>query len=271
MRMRVCLLGLVTVLLTACGGSPEAPGDAAPAVDESTEDSEVDGGSSEPDGSGQEEPGSEDEADEDVDLAEEDEADEGVDLAEEDDDRETPDTEDAGDVHGADDRLGVALATVAGLVEDDADLYDDHCGPLSAWDNVEAELVGKLDDGSRQDGGWEARGGDLVQFGCGFGWHSQDDEGFGSLAVLVSVYASPAELPAGFEEVSTSAGMPAWAGQGELEDDLVWMSGGPVSAAVTVVGDHELRATSQPDLLEPEELLAVLDAAWEDLGALAAR
>lgn len=274
MKMRICLLGIVALLLMACSGEPGEPGNSGPEVNEPAEAADVDSDPREESVIGQDGSDPEDAADEDdradqtIEDAEQEAPDtEGADGQGPDTERvdgEEPDTERADDGHGAGDRLSAVLAIVAEMVGDDADIPDDHCQPLSEWTNVAATLAGSLEDNARKDGSWETRGGELVQFGCGFGWHAPG-EGFGSLAVLVSVYVNPTELPSGFEETSTPAGMPAFAGQGELEDDLVWMSGGPVSAAVAEVGEHELRVTSQPDLLEPDELLAVLDAAWDDL------
>lgn len=168
-------------------------------------------------------------------------------------------SEDTGPFEDSDALLVDALARFDELRRVDTAELRGYCVQLSDWAALRdaAPVVDQV-----EDAGFTVRNEvELTMFGCAAA--RREPQLFG---VQVTVERAPLDLPEGLDPAATPGGRQVLVGEAEL-GDLSLFSGAPVSAAVLVGQEMVLHVTALPDLLAPEQLPLLVDAALQDLAA----
>lgn len=155
--------------------------------------------------------------------------------------------------------LLAALDRYGELRAADPEGSDAYCTRLSGWPGLREASASAGGDDRIEHGGLTRQGQHLLAFGCGTA--RQDGGLFG---VLVSVERTPLDLPDDLAPATTPAGHDVLMGFAEI-GDLSLFTDAAVPTVLATAGDTTLHVTSLPDVLEPQQLLTVFDAAWTDL------
>ncbi len=161
-------------------------------------------------------------------------------------------------------RLELAMVAYEEIYQDDPDAFGGRCTQLADWSNLRSTTVDLPEAEVFDDGGFERIMDELHSFGCAVG--AVRTEGFGYPAVITTVRRGSTDQIAELDPASTPDGLDVNIGTAEV-GDLPFYTGEPVSVAVLTLDDFELHVTAPPEVLAPEDLLPLLDAAWRDLAA----